>query len=489
MSKFELPRATRDFLPGETAARNHVRAGFVKAAESYGFQEVQTPIFEHVELFSARSGPEIKGSMLTFHCDHEEFALRPEMTAPVCRLMSSGALAADQLPHKLFYFGPCFRYSRPHSGRYREFLQAGFECLGASGPDVDADVVAAAGRVLRGLGIDDFALKIGSIGIFRDLLPDDLDAEDRATVIGHLDQLIGIHDKCRRFGAGSDASVVDDLRSERMELAALQARTEYSGPNSIAKTPQIGPEKFAARLPAEAEVTFRRLWKVEELLSDETAELLIKTSRLRGPLATIREQALELLAETPATAALDELLSVCRRVEMYGIKNFEVALGIARGFTFYTSTIFEITSGPANGGILYCGGGRYDRLVELFGGPPMPSAGCAFRFDALVDAFLSADSWREPAPYQLFLLAESDEQLPEAIRFGEQLRERGLRVGVTTRGSAKPSAADFGKYKTEAIGTIRGGEPSVLDLTDGSGVRELPLDADTLVTSLRPSNP
>ncbi len=109
MSKFELPRATRDFPPRETAVRNYVRASFMKAAESYGFQEVQTPIFEHVELFSARSGPQIKGSMLTFHCDHEEFALRPEMTAPVCRLMSSGALAADQPPHKLSYFGPCFR--------------------------------------------------------------------------------------------------------------------------------------------------------------------------------------------------------------------------------------------------------------------------------------------------------------------------------------------------------------------------------------------
>ncbi len=77
MSKFDLPRATRDFLPGETAARNLVRAAFVQSAEAYGFQEIQTPIFEHVELFSARSGPEIKSSMLTFHCDNEEFALRP----------------------------------------------------------------------------------------------------------------------------------------------------------------------------------------------------------------------------------------------------------------------------------------------------------------------------------------------------------------------------------------------------------------------------
>ncbi len=487
MSKFELPRATRDFLPGETAARNHVRARFVKAAESYGFREVQTPIFEHVELFSARSGPEIKGSMLTFHCDHEEFALRPEMTAPVCRLMSSGALAAEQVPHKLFYFGPCFRYCRPHSGRYREFLQAGFECLDASGPDADAEVVAAAGRVLRGLGIDDFALKIGSIGIFRDLLPGELDSEDRAAVIGHLDQLIGIHEKCRRLRSGSDDAVVEDLKSERMELAALQAQTDYKGPDSIAEKPQIGSEEYAERLPAEAEVTFRRLWKVEGLIPEETAELLIKTSRLRGPLETLRGQALDLLAETPAMGALDELLSVCRRVEMYGIENFEVVLGIARGLTFYTSTVFEITSGPANGSVLYCGGGRYDRLVELFGGPPMPSVGCAFRFDALVDAFLRRGSWQVPTPYQIVLLAESEKALPAAIDFAEQLRERGVRVGVEIGGLSAPSTDDRARYKTETIGSIAAAAPTLF-VTRGSGTEELPLNADAIAANFRPSN-
>ena len=483
MSKFDLPRATRDFLPRETAARNRVREGFMRAAESYGYQEVQTPIFEHVELFSARSGPEIKGSMLTFHCDHEEFALRPEMTAPICRLMSSGALATDETPHRLSYFGPCFRYCRPHSGRYRESVQAGIECLGAPGPDADAEIVAVAGRVLRGLGIKDFALKIGSIGIFRDLLPDDLDAEDRVAVIGHLDQLIGIHEKCRRLGAGPDDSLLDDLKFERMELAALQAQTDYSGRDSIAERPQINPEEYAERLPAEAEATFRRLWKMEELLPDESAELLIKTSLLRGPLEAVREQALELLAETPARAALDELLSVCRRVEMYGFTDFEVALGIARGFTFYTSTVFEIASGAANGAVLYCGGGRYDRLVELFGGPAMPSTGCAFRFDALVDAFLRTNSRPAPTPYQVFLLAESEEALPKAIRLGEQLRERGLRVGVGTSRGQEPSPDDLSTRKTETIGVIADDGLSVR-LTTSSGTEDLSLDAETLATKL-----
>ena len=83
MPRFQPPRATRDLLPADTAVRNHVRVQFSQVVESYGFQAIQTPTFEKLELFSARSGPEIKSSMLTFHLDHEELALRPEMTAPV----------------------------------------------------------------------------------------------------------------------------------------------------------------------------------------------------------------------------------------------------------------------------------------------------------------------------------------------------------------------------------------------------------------------
>ena len=480
---FEPPRATRDILPDQAAVRNHVRAAFVRAAESYGFQEIQTPAFERLELFSARSGAEIKSSILTFHCDHEEFALRPEITAPVCRLMSSGAFDGIEKPHKLYYVGSCFRYCRPQPGRYREFTQAGVECVGASGPAVDAEIIALACRVLGTIGAPKFSLKIGNIGIFRDLLSANLNSEDRSVVIGHLDRLMSIDERSRLLA--SDASVLDDLKADRMELAKLQAETDYEGPEAVSNRPHLDPEEYAERLPKEAEATFRHLWQVEDLVPTDTAELLLRASRLRGPLEVVRQEARDLLANTAATPAFNELLDVCRHVDMYGVDEFEVVLGIARGFTFYTSTVFEISSAPGNGGRKYCGGGRYDRLVELFGGPSMPSMGCAFRFDALVESFLSENDWKAPLPYQLFLLADSEQTLQAAVGIAEKLRASGARVGLAAGALAEVSKADLEQRKTERIGLLTAAalERGIIPISDGTTMEEHKLESIDLIES------
>ena len=482
MSRFQPPRATRDFTPDLAAARDRVRAEFARVAESYGFQGVQTPMFEREALFSARSGPEIKSSMLTFHCDHEEFALRPEMTAPVCRLIASGALDSRPKPYKLYYVGSCFRYCRPQPGRYREFTQAGIECMGESGAETDAEVIAAACRFLGNIGIGDFRLKIGNIGIFRALLPEDLDPEDRAAVIGNLDQLLAIDEKCALLGRTGDPSLHGDLKIDRLELAALQAANDYDGEFAIAGHPQLTAAEFAGRLPHEAEATFRRVWSVQQLVSDASADLLLKVSRLRGPLGAVDRQARALLQSTGATDALDRLLEVCRLVEAYDAGEFEVVLGISRGLAFYTSTVFEISASNGNGSKLYCGGGRYDRLVEEFGGPSLPSAGCAFRFDDLVDDFIARNDWPPPRAYRVFLLADSKQALPRAIAAAEQLRRGGLAVGVAVGAQTSPTAADCAARNADAIVLFNAAslDAGTIQISDGKRAGPNMLDATAI---------
>ncbi len=418
------PPATRDSLPADVAARRRLEAAFVRTAEAYGFAEVATPTFERADLFAARSGPEIKSSLLTFHCDHEEYALRPEMTAPVCRLVASGALDGAPPPHKLFYVAPCFRYCRPHSGRSREFVQAGIEVFGDGSAAADAEVIAAAHRFLRGLGIGGLSLKIGSAGIFRALLPGRLGPDDRAAVIGHLDRLAGIRERCAALDGRQDPLMTEQLRSDRRELASMQAQDGYEGEFAITARPNLDAAGLARQLPDEAAATYRHLWNVEGYLPDETAVRLLSASAIRGRLDEISALASETLEASGAEAALSDLLAVCSLLEHCGLGGFEVALGIARGLTFYTGTMFEIASGPAK----VCGGGRYDTLVELFGGRPTPATGCAVRFDIL--GGLAGPEAGAPRGTGIALRPAAAGDEAATARLAEALRDRGIRVGL-----------------------------------------------------------
>ena len=417
------PPATRDSLPYDRATLRRMEEQFVRNAQAYGFQEVGTPMFERADLFAARSGPEIKSSLLTFHCDHEEYALRPEMTAPVCRMVASGALDGLAQPYKLFYVAPCFRYCGPHSGRTREFTQAGIELLGDASPSADAEVIAAAHRFLSGIGVERLAVRIGTAGIFRALLPTELTPDDRAAVIGHLDRLAGIAERCSALSESQDPILVEQARMDRRELASLQAQIGYSGDFSIAARPSLEPGPLALHLPDEAAATYRHLWNVEGYLPEETADLMLRASGIRGTLDEVSALASEALAGSRAEEALAGLMAVARLLEHYGIRDVDVALGIARGLTFYTGTVFEITSGRTK----LCGGGRYDRLVELFGGDPTPATGCAVRFDTLRGLVVGEREERGPEPVLVQPGSPADEGA--AVRLGERLRDQGRPVG------------------------------------------------------------
>ncbi len=419
------PPATRDSLPSDRAMLRQLETRFAENARTYGFEEVATPMFERADVFEARSGPEIRSSLLTFHCDHEEYALRPEMTAPICRMVASGALDDLPSPYKLFYVAPCFRYCRPHSGRTREFMQAGIELLGDPSPAADAEVMAAAHRFLRGVGIDRLTLKIGTAGIYRALLPPDLPSDDRVAVLGHLDRLTGIAERCSAFGLSQDPATLDQLLADRRELASLQTEIGYEGGYSITGQPSSRPASLAERLPDEAAATIRHLWNVEGYLPEATAEVMLRVIGIRGTLDEVSAGASNALAGSRAEGALEDLMAVCGRLKHYGLGKFDIALGIARGLTFYTGIVFEIASGRTK----LCGGGRYDRLVELFGGRPTPATGCAVRLDTLQELARMDETPSASGPIVIEAAGPADE--PDAIRLAEVLRDSGRRVGTS----------------------------------------------------------
>jgi len=164
---FQIPRGTRDFKPAEMIKRRYVEEEMRKTFISFGYKEIQTPTFETLELFTAKSGESVIEEIYSFKDKGgRDLALRPELTAPVIRFYVD-SLQMEPKPIKLFYFGNCYRYDRPQKGRYREFTQAGCEIIGTETPEAISELIAMAYKILENTGLKNINLNIGNLKILQ----------------------------------------------------------------------------------------------------------------------------------------------------------------------------------------------------------------------------------------------------------------------------------------------------------------------------------
>ena len=161
-------KGTNDILPEESNKWQFVESKMLETALQFGFKEIRVPVFEHTEVFLRSVGDTTDGvqkEMYTFDDKGgRSITLRPELTAGVIRSAIEKGLVNGALPQKLCYIGGCYRYEKPQAGRLREFHQFGVECVGASAPNADAEVISLAKSVLDNIGIKNISLEINSIG-------------------------------------------------------------------------------------------------------------------------------------------------------------------------------------------------------------------------------------------------------------------------------------------------------------------------------------
>jgi histidyl-tRNA synthetase len=180
------PRGTRDFLPDEMEARRSVEWCLREVARRWGYQEVCTPEFEDLELFTMRSGEGIIKEMYVFlDKGGRKLALRPEITAAVIRMYVNEAKVAPK-PIRWCYFADCFRYERPQKGRYRQFWQFGVELIGADTPLADAEMILLAADMLDATGVM-YDLKVGHLSFMKQILQE-LEPNAQRRVMSHLDK-------------------------------------------------------------------------------------------------------------------------------------------------------------------------------------------------------------------------------------------------------------------------------------------------------------
>jgi histidyl-tRNA synthetase len=292
---FKRPRGTRDLGPEEMARRRYAEGKFRSVCQSFGFKEIATPTFETTELFLAKSGEGIIDEIYAFQDKGgRELALRPELTAPVMRFYAS-ELKQLPKPLKLYYFGNCFRYERPQSGRYREFWQFGVELIGPEGPLADAELLALGVECLNAVGLKDFILRIGDLRVLGGLLDKlGITGEERSEMLRYID---------------------------KGDTASLESFIEARCPDGKDAVLQLVSLKGGSEILGQAE------------------------SLLKG-------------IETSAKA-LDNLKDTTQFLQQYGIEDVQVDLGIARGLDYYTGMVFEIDAPMLGSENQLCGGGEY----------------------------------------------------------------------------------------------------------------------------------
>jgi histidyl-tRNA synthetase len=166
--RFQAPRGVADLLPQDQPYWRWLRETATRVAESYGYGEIQTPVFEHAGVFlrPGSQGTDLADKEVYLFQDRggDDLALRPEGTAGVTRAYLEHGMASWPQPVRLFYIVSLFRYDRPQAGRYRVHHQFGVEAIGDSDPSIDAEVIDLLNTFYAALGLTQLNLQLNSIG-------------------------------------------------------------------------------------------------------------------------------------------------------------------------------------------------------------------------------------------------------------------------------------------------------------------------------------
>ncbi|MFZ2471776.1 MAG: histidine--tRNA ligase [Methanothrix sp.] len=376
----QRPRGTRDFLPEETEKRSRAKKAMQDVLERWGYQEVATPTFEHLELFTIKSGASVLEEIYSFtDKGGRALALRPELTAPVMRMYVS-EMQNSPKPQRLWYFGNCFRYERPQRGRFREFWQIGAELIGGARPDSEAEAIALADGMLKSVGVAG-DIHVGYLGLIRSIL-ENIGAEHRSSVMRMID-------KKERSALAALLEEIGQSHLGLLELIDLKGQAALDRAAEIVR--ELGPvapagEAAPACAPAGAATS----------------------SAGRGSARQGRAVSAQL--------RLEEFQETVDLLAAYGV-NFTIDFEIVRGLEYYSGTVFEIYAQGLGAQRQICGGGTYE-LASLFGGKETYSTGFGLGFDRIMEIVQMGQLCKSP----VFLAFTPDVKV-QATRIARELRK------------------------------------------------------------------
>ncbi|WP_135303889.1 histidine--tRNA ligase [Haloarcula amylovorans] len=360
---YDRVKGFRDFYPEEMQARRWAMDTVEDVARRYGFREIGTPALESTEMYVDKSGEEIVEELYSFEDKGgREVALTPELTPSVARMVVAKQQALSK-PIKWVSTRPFWRYEQVQQGRFREFYQTNVDIFGSSEPAADAEILAVAVDMLTDLG---------------------LTSEDFEIRVSHRDILSGLLES---FDA--DVDTREAIRT--VDKRAKIDRAEY--------------------LDAlyETGLSYDQAEEFDDLLQAGEDEL-----------DTLAERS-EAVAD-----ATENLQDVLDATADFGVReHVTLSLSTARGLDYYTGVVFECFDSTGEVSRAVFGGGRYDDLIEGFGGQPTPAVGFAPGHATLQLLCERAGVWpAEELTTDYYVLQVGDTR-PTAARIARDLRERG----------------------------------------------------------------
>jgi histidyl-tRNA synthetase len=366
-SMYEGLKGFSDVYPAEMAAYRAVIDTVEETARGYGFREISTPALERTEMYVDKSGEEIVEELYAFEDKGgREVSLTPELTPTVARMVVAKQQALSK-PIKWFSTRPFWRYEQVQQGRFREFYQTNVDIFGSRAPEADAEVLSFAADMLTnfGLSADEFEFRVS-----------------------HRDILGGL---LREFDAEVDTT---------------------NAVRAVDKREKVQENEYLDLL-YDAGLTYDQAREFDDLLvaGDDDLDALAEWSESKQ----VRD----------AVVNLQEVLAAA---EDFGVREFcDVSLTTARGLDYYTGVVFECFDSTGEVSRAVFGGGRYDDLIESFGGQPTPAVGVApgVMNSTLPLLLQRAGVWPEEAVSTDYYVLSVGDTRPVAARVARDLRERG----------------------------------------------------------------
>ena len=387
---FQPPRGTRDYLPEDQLKKNWVIDQVREVYEAYGFEPLGTPAFENLEMLVIKSGDDIINQIYNFKDKSDrELALRFEHTASTVRVVASHRNLVK--PFKRYTIGPTWRYERPSETRFREFWQADVDIFGVEGSIADAEVLSAVVEVFSRLGFEGFTIVLNDRRILKSII-----------------QLAGI--------------------PEEKSLDAFRA---------VDKLGKIGREGVINELRGISP-------------HEETSMKLLDLLELKGDPSEVLDQAKVMFQNyedgVKGCKALEELVKYAKA---FGFAQYiRVDLSLARGLDYYTGPVFEvIAKGYENYGSI-AGGGRYDEIIELFGGPPTCATGVSFGVDRVTLILEEKGAFADlTLGAKVYVAPVNEKVINVAIKIAQKLRAENIPTIVDMMGRRLGKQFEFADKK------------------------------------------